>query len=114
MAYITGPAIGPVGRAHVHKVPCCAPCGRGRSCDSHKPLSGLTDRPLVLLAGAGLIAYLVLRRRRNPGKDWYVYSKERGEKRAEFTHGPYTEGVARSRLAKERTMGLVATMRRKR
>jgi hypothetical protein len=67
----------------------------------------------VLFAGAALIAYFLLRPRRNPDKNWYVYSKERGATRAEFTHGPYTRGVAKSRVTKERTMGLVASMRRK-
>jgi hypothetical protein len=28
----TGPAIGPYGRGHVHKSPCCAPCAHGLPC----------------------------------------------------------------------------------
>lgn len=69
-----------------------------------------------MLGVAALVAYMVLggSRRPNPDKSWYVYSKERGAKRAEFVHGPYTEGRARAQLSRERTMGLSATMRKKR
>jgi hypothetical protein len=29
---VSGPAIGPRGRGHLHKVPCCSGCAQGRGC----------------------------------------------------------------------------------
>lgn len=137
MAYcVTGPAIGPAGRGHTHRVSCtssaplqpgvsahthalgacCPPCAAGQPCESQ----GLGAVPIgnwALLGVAAIVAYMVLggsSRRTNPDRQWYVYSKEPGAKRAEFVHGPYTEGRARAQLTRERTMGLSATMRRKR
>jgi hypothetical protein len=29
---VTGPAVGPYGRGHLHKTPCCSNCANGLSC----------------------------------------------------------------------------------
>jgi hypothetical protein len=30
---LTGPAVGPYGRGHLHKTPCCTGCAQGRGCE---------------------------------------------------------------------------------
>lgn len=97
---------------------CCSSCAAGGPCDS-QGLGAVPIKSWFWLGAAALIAYMALggttSKRANEGpKEWYVYSREPGTARAEFTHGPYTQARARAQRTRERRMGLVATMRKKR
>ena len=59
MSYMTGPAAGPVGRGHTHKVPCCSSCAHGGSCASATGDAGPLASFAITMGAIGALIFFL-------------------------------------------------------